>query len=54
MLFKVIEKNSVAFLKIICDSNASKEIDFVTIYEDLKSPLHDLIPVDSIKAILHN
>jgi hypothetical protein len=50
MLFKVLEKHSEAFLRIICDSNSPIEIDFETIYEELKSPLHDLIPVVKIKA----
>jgi hypothetical protein len=50
MLFKVLEKHTEAFLRIICDSNSSDEIDFETIYRELESPLHDLIPVDKIKA----
>lgn len=50
MLFKVLEKHPDAFIRIICDSQLTNDIDFETIYKELKSPLHDLIPFDRIKS----
>lgn len=52
MLFKVLEKHPDTFIRIICNLKADDQIDFKTILDVLKSPLHDLIPVDSINALV--
>jgi hypothetical protein len=46
LLFKALSNNPELVLKVL-NSNANK-LDTVNIYSELESPLHDLIPIDSI------
>jgi hypothetical protein len=48
LLFKVLSTNPELTLKVLSD-NINK-LDTTSIFEELESPLHDLIPVDSIKT----
>jgi hypothetical protein len=46
LLFKILSTNPELALKVF--SNSLSELDTTSIYEELESPLHDLIPIDSI------
>ncbi len=54
LLFKVLEKHPDSFISVICNSKLDDNIDFNTIYEELKSPLHDLIPIERIKSAIES
>jgi hypothetical protein len=47
LLFEVMERQPDKFIKAICETQA--DINYQIIYDEIKSPLHDLIPLDKIK-----
>lgn len=48
MLFRVLTKSPELVINVL--SKNSSQLDTTSIFEELESPLHDLIPIDSIKA----
>ncbi len=48
LLFKVLEENPKQLLQVLSDNLA--DLDTAAIYDELESPLHDLIPIDSITS----
>jgi hypothetical protein len=47
VLFEVMDRQPMSFIKAICETQS--DIEYQAIYDEIKSPLHDLIPLDSIK-----
>lgn len=47
VLFEVMDRQPDNFIKAICETQS--DIDYQIIYDEIKSPLHDLIPLDKIK-----
>ena len=47
VLFEVMDRQPDNFIKAICETQA--DIEYQIIYDEIKSPLHDLIPLDKIK-----
>tara|TARA_Y100001949_G_C15937240_1_gene308486 strand:- start:160 stop:1122 length:963 start_codon:yes stop_codon:yes gene_type:complete len=48
LLFKVLNKSPELTLRVLSEN--LNELDTTSIYRELESPLHDLIPVDSIRS----
>jgi hypothetical protein len=47
VLFEVIDKQPTNFIKAICETN--DEVEYQIIYDELKSPIHDLIPIGKLR-----
>ena len=47
VLFEVMDRQPMSFIKAICETQS--DIEYQAIYSEIKSPLHDLIPLDKIK-----
>lgn len=47
VLFEVMDRQPDNFIKAICETQP--DIEYQIIFDEIKSPLHDLIPLDKIK-----
>ncbi|MGE5457590.1 MAG: hypothetical protein ACM3RX_04485 [Methanococcaceae archaeon] len=52
VLFEVMDRQPDKFIKAICETQA--DVEYQLIYDEIKSPVHDLIPINKIKKSIES